>query len=129
MVFVFKMVSDICTRLLQEEWRLYELNEVPEDEGIYVIGIQSGLPRKPKVLYVGRTNNFRRRLREHTTQNLRIDEFLKERISMGKGEDLRVKWIEERNDDLTEKAYICCIAHKLKYWPRFNIRGSCLAKV
>ena len=126
MVFVFKMVSDICTRLLEEEWRLYELNEVPEDEGIYVIGIQSGLSGEPNVLYVGRTNNFRRRLREHTTQNLRIDEFLKERISMGKGGKLRVKWIEERNDDLTEKVYICCIAHKLNYWPRFNIRGSCL---
>ena len=129
MAFVFKMVSNICTRLLQKNWRYYELEKVPEDEGIYVIGIQSDLSEEPKVLYVGRTNNFRRRLREHTTQNLRIDEFLKEHISMGKGEDLRVKWIKEINDDHTEKGYICCIAHKLKYWPRFNIRGSCLAKV
>ena len=123
MAFVFKMVSNICTRLLQKKWKLYELEKVPEDEGIYVIGIKSDLPREPEVLYVGRTNNFRRRLREHTTQNLTIDNFLKKQISSERRNYLRVKWIKEINDDHTEKEYICCIAHKLEYWPRFNIRG------
>ena len=123
MAFVFKMVSNICTRLLQKNWRNYELEEVPEDKGIYVIGIISDPSEEPEVLYVGRTNNFRRRLREHTTQNLTIDEFLKEQISSDGGNDLRVKWIKEINDDHTEKEYINCISHKLNYWPRFNIRG------
>lgn len=123
MAFVFKMVSKICTRLLQKKWKHYELEKVPKDEGIYVIGIKLELSGEPEVLYVGRTNNFRRRLREHTTQNLTIDEFLKKQISSDGGNDLRVKWIKEINDDHTEKEYINCIYHKLKYWPRFNIRG------
>lgn len=33
------MVSNICTRLLKKEWRLYELDRVPHLEGIYIIGI------------------------------------------------------------------------------------------
>ena len=123
MAFVFKMVSNICTRLLQKNWRYYELEEVPEDKGIYVIGIISDPIKEPEVLYVGRTNNFRRRLREHTTQNLTIDMFLQKQISRGRWNYLRVKWIKEINDDHTEKKYINCISHKLNYWPRFNIRG------
>ena len=123
MAFVFKMVSNICTRLLQKNWRYYELEEVPEDKGIYVIGIISDPIKEPEVLYVGRTNNFRRRLREHTTQNLTIDKFLQKQISSERRNYLRVKWIKEINDDHTEKQYINCISHKLNCWPRFNIRG------
>ena len=45
-----------------------------------------------------------------------------EQFEKNKGRDLRVKWIEEKNDDHTEKEYIDWIAKKLGYWPEYNIR-------
>ena len=120
------MVSNICTRLLKKEWRLYELDRVPHLEGIYIIGItgrnKSDSYDETNVLYVGRTNDVHRRLGEHTRQNLKIDEFVKNQFEKNKGRDLRVKRIEEKNDDHTEKEYIDCIAKKLGYWPEYNIR-------
>ena len=120
------MVSNICTRLLKKEWRLYELDQVPHLEGIYITGItgrnKSDSYEETNVLYVGRTNDVHRRLGEHTRQNLKIDEFVKNQFKKNKGKDLRVKWIEEKNDDHTEMEYIKCIAKELGYWPEYNIR-------
>ena len=123
---MFKLVSNICTRLLKKEWRLYKLDQVPHPEGIYIIGItgrnKSDSYEETNVLYVGRTNDVHRRLGEHTRQNLKIDEFVKNQFEKNKGKDLRVKWIEEKNDDHTEMEYIKCIAKELGYWPEYNIR-------
>lgn len=121
------MVSNICQRLLNKEWRRYELDRVPHEEGIYVIGILTGIPQfrffgEPKVLYVGRTNDFHRRLAEHKRKNQKIDEFVKEEFEENDGEDLRIKWIKDENEDFVEKEYIECIARKLGYWPKYNIR-------
>lgn len=121
-------VSNICERLLEKKWKPYDLENVPQGiEGIYVIGILSGTQQwqlfgEPTVLYVGRTNDVHRRLGEHKRQNLKIDQFVKEEFEENGGEDLRVKWIKERNEDAKEKEYIECIAHKLGYRPNFNIR-------
>ena len=121
-------VSRICDRLLKKKWKLYDLQQVPPIEGIYVIGILTGVPLQrqqfgePEVLYVGRTNNVHRRLGEHMRQSLKIDEFIKDEFQDNGGVDLRVKWIEENDDESTEKEYIECIAHKLGYWPKYNIR-------
>ena len=123
-----KMVSNICQKLLEKEWMTYDIENVPRGiEGIYCIGILSGAPPQlrlgePTVLYVGRTNDVHRRLAEHKRQNLKIDEFVKEEFEENEGEDLRVKWVKERNEDATEKEYIECIAHKLKYWPKYNMK-------
>lgn len=114
------MVSNICTRLLKKEWMLYELDQVPHLEGIYIIGIAGR--NNTNVLYVGRTNNVHRRLGEHTRQNLAIDEFVKNQFRKNNGKDLRVKWIKEKNDNHTETGYRKCIAEKLEYWPNYNIR-------
>ncbi len=121
------MVSNICERLLEKVWRPYDLENVPKIEGIYCIGVLSGVPQwqmfgEPKVLYVGRTNDVHRRLGEHKRQNLQIDEFVKEEFEENGGEYLRVKWIKEKNDDATEKDYIICMKNKLGYWPKYNIR-------
>lgn len=84
------MVSNICTRLLKKEWRLYELDRVPHLEGIYIIGItgrnKSDSYEETNVLYVGRTNDVHRRLGEHTRQNLKIDEFVKNNLRRTRGE-------------------------------------------
>ena len=49
-----KMVSSICQRLLDKQWKPYELEMIPQVEGIYLIGRTD--PRQdPEVLYVGRT--------------------------------------------------------------------------
>ena len=122
------MVSNICQRLLEKEWKAYDIEDVPEGiEGIYCIGKLSGAPQQlqlgePTVLYVGRTNDVHRRLAEHKQQNLKIDEFVKEEFEKNGGENLRVKWVTEKNKEATEKQYIECIAHKLNYWPEYNIK-------
>ena len=124
------MVSNICEKLLEKEWRAYDIENIPLGiEGIYCIGMLSGAPRQlqlgePTVLYVGRTNDVHRRLAEHKRQNLKTDEFLKAEFEENEGEDLRVKWIKENNKEATEKEYLHCIAHKLKYWPKYNIKHS-----
>ena len=50
------MVSSICQRLLNKQWKLYELENVPSIQGIYLIGVTVPL-QDPKVLYVGRSND------------------------------------------------------------------------
>lgn len=119
--------SNICQRLLQKKWRSYDLENVPRGiEGIYCIGILSGVQQwrfgEPEVLYVGRTNDVHRRLTEHKRQNLQIDQFVKDEFEENGGEDLRVKWVKEKNQETKEKDYIECIANKLGYWPKYNVR-------
>ena len=120
------MVSNICRRLLEKVWRPYDLENIPDVQGIYVIGILTGIQQQqfgePIVLYVGRSNDVHRRLAEHKRKHLKIDEFVKEQFAENGGEDLRVKWIKENDDETTEKQYIECIADKLGYWPKYNIK-------
>ena len=115
------MTSTICTRLLNKEWRLYEVDEIPHLEGIYVIGLTHPF-EEPEVVYVGRSNDVHRRMVEHKRQDLAVDVFVQEQFAENGGEDLRVKWIKEHNPEATESQYIECIAQKLGYWPRYNIR-------
>ena len=124
------MTSRICDRLLKKNWKTYDVDEVLHGvEGIYVIGILSWVKiqqllvlGEPKVLYVGRSNDVHRRLGEHKNQKLKIDQFVREQFEENGGENLRVKWVEEKNEDTKEKLYLDCIAHKLGYWPEYNIR-------
>lgn len=115
------MVSPICQRLLNKIWRQYELDDVPHIKGIYVIGITVPLD-VPEVLYVCRTNDMHRRMAEHKRKHLAIDEFVKQQFEFNDGEDLRIKWVHERNDNHREREYRECIAKKLRYWPKYNIQ-------
>ena len=74
------------------------------------------------VLYVGRTNDVHRRLVEHKRQYLKIDLYVKEEFEENGGENLRIKWIKEKNQETKEKEYLECIANKLGYWPKYNMR-------
>ena len=115
------MVSSICQRLLNKIWRQYDLDGVPHLQGIYLIGETVPL-QDPEVLYVGRSNDVHRRLGEHKRQDLAIDEYVREQFKLNDGAYLRIKWVQDENDNHVEREYRECIANKLGYWPRYNIQ-------
>lgn len=115
------MTSSICTSLLNKVWRAYEVDEIPHIEGIYIIGITHPFG-DPEIVYVGRSNDVHRRMVEHKRQDLAIDEFIKKQFEYNDGEQLRVKYIKEKNPETKESEYIECIADKIGYWPRYNMR-------
>lgn len=115
------MVSSVCQRLLNKQWKLYKVGDVPHIEGIYLIG-RTDPGKDPEVLYVGRSNDVHRRMVEHRNQDLAIDKYVREQVELNRGENLRIKWIHEKNTNKREKMYRNCIANKLGYWPRFNIQ-------
>ena len=116
-----KMVSSICQRLLDKQWELYEVEDVPHIEGIYLIG-RTDPGQDPEVLYVGRTNDVHRRMEEHKRQDLDIDRYVQEQFELNNGKYLRIKWIREINTHHRERQYHECIADKLGYWPKYNIQ-------
>ena len=115
------MTSNICQCLLDKGWRsyAYDLPDVPEAEGIYAIGHVNGT-----VLYVGRSNQMRMRLRQHKygQSHLAIDQFIKEEFARNAGINLRIKWVEDPNHKGVEGACLDCIASKLGFWPKYNIQ-------
>lgn len=96
------MVSSVCQRLLNKQWKLYNVGDVPQIEGIYLIG-RTDPEQDTKVLYVGRSNDVHRRLVEHRRQDLAIDNYVREQVQLNRGEDLRIKWIHEENTNQREK--------------------------
>ena len=116
------MVSSICQRLLDKQWKPYEVENVPSIQGIYLIG--EAVPfQDPKVLYVGRSNDVHRRMGEHKRKDLAIDQYVQEQFQLNNGKYLRIKWIPEINTDHRERQHRECIAKKLDYRPRYNIQN------
>lgn len=115
------MAARICNRLINKVWHDYaDLSNVPEEEGIYVIGEEArdGVT----YLYIGHSVNVQRRLKEHRYQTLEIDEFIKEQFDRNGGTQLRIKWVLEENSRRSEGEYLRCIEMKLGYQLRFNVR-------
>ncbi|KAL9956744.1 hypothetical protein ACROYT_G038271 [Oculina patagonica] len=114
------MASNICQRLLNKVWKSYanDLREAPQVEGIYTIGLVRG--NDVRYIYVGHSNDIRRRLQEHKSQNLAIDEFVKQQFVLNSGQNLRIKWVKERNGECVEGQYLDCMHQKLGYWPDYN---------
>lgn len=120
------MAGQICQRLIRKVWRsyAYDLENVPEDEGIYVIGLEEARDRVT-YLYLGHSNNIHRRLQEHKCQSLDIDEFIKEQFRKNRGTRLRIKWVLEPDSKLDEGEYLHCIEQKVGHL-KYNIkRGNC----
>ncbi len=115
------MASNICQHLLNKVWRSYanDLDEAPEDEGIYTIGLVQP-DGNVWHIYVGHSTNIRRRLRQHKCQNLAIDKFVKLQFTLYNGQNLVFKWVKERNGQCVEGFFLNCMSSKLGYWPEFN---------
>lgn len=118
------MAGQICQRLVNKLWRSYaeDLENVPEAEGIYVIGLEEARG-SVTYLYAGRSVNIHRRLREHKRQTLAIDKVIKKQFRENGGARLRIKWVLESNSRLNEGHYIRCIEEKVGYPLILNING------
>ena len=119
---VFQMASRICNSLLSKAWKSYanDLDEAPHTQGIYTIGLKRA--GDVRYIYVGHSKDVRRRLQEHKSQTLAIDEFVKEQFRSNGGQNLRIKWVEETNGRCVEGDYLECMHQKLGYWPDYNIK-------
>lgn len=119
------MAGKICQRLVNKVWHSYaeDLENVPEAEGIYVIGLEDARD-SVTYLYVGHSVNIHRRLCEHKHQTLAIDEVIKQQFKENGGAKLRIKWVLESNSKLNEGQYIRCIKEKIGYRPILNIKGG-----
>lgn len=113
-----EMAASICQRLINEVWKSYtdDLDEAPKEEGIYAIGFEEDY------IYVGHSNNIRRRLREHKYQQLYIDEFIQEQFNEDGGINLGIKWVQRPVSTCVEGQYLECLKKKLGYWPKYNIK-------
>ena len=56
-----------CDDLLKKPWQKYDIksSSAPEKPGIYAIGQKGNNGEETKYLYVGQSNNMKRRLQEH----------------------------------------------------------------
>lgn len=115
-----QMYSSICGSLLSGAWRSYadDLDKAPHSEGVYTIGVmQAGDVR---YIYVGYSKDIRRRLQQHKSQTLAIDQFVKDQFRSNGGKDLRFKWVKVTNAKCAEGNYLECMQGKLGYWPEYN---------
>ena len=118
-VLCYQVSSNICLRLVNEIWRsyAYDLDNVPEVEGIYAIGDEDGT-----VLYVGHSMQMRTRLHQHKYGQEGIDKFVKGKFARNGGINLQIKWVEGGNDICVEGENLEYIASNLGYMPQYNIR-------
>lgn len=121
--FISQMASDICRQLIDKEWSSYadDLENVPQVEGIYTIGIRRA-NRQVQYLYVGHSINIHRRLMEHKRQTLKIDVFVKKQFKENGGRKLGIKWVEKKNSKRKEGVYIDCMEENLGYRLKYNIK-------
>lgn len=120
-LFIPQMASNICQRLINKVWKSYatDLDKAPHAEGIYTIGFNQS--EDVRYIYVGHSKDVHRRLQEHKSQTLAIDEFVKKQFSScNDGKNLRIKWVEETNGKCVEGEYLECMEKKLGYWPNYN---------
>lgn len=114
------MASSICESLLSKTWRSYanDLDKAPHAEGIYAIAFKGSAD--VRYIYVGHSKDISRRLQQHKSQTLAIDEFIKEQFRSNGGENLRFKWVEVTDGKCAEGEYLKCMQKKLGYWPEYN---------
>lgn len=116
------MAGTICQRLINKVWRSYacDLDKVENKEGIYVIGKEC----RGDVIYwyIGHSKNVKRRLRQHKSQSLYIDQLIKAEFEKNGGANLRIKWVFEPNSKRKEGEYQGCLEGKLGYVLCGNIK-------
>lgn len=104
------MASRICNSLLSKAWKSYanDLDEAPHTDGIYAIGLKRA--GDVRYIYVGHSRDIRRRLQQHKSQTLAIDEFVKEKFRSNGGHNLRIKWVEETTGRCVEGDYLLSVS-------------------
>ncbi|XP_068738677.1 uncharacterized protein [Montipora capricornis] len=119
------MGGKVCDKLAKTPWKKYDVTRVPKIKGIYAIGqkIQS---KKTECLYIGRSNDIKRRLQEHKapTPKQDIGKIVAGKFKQGKQSELRIKYVSEHKQKLKEGAYIDCMIKKNKYRPLLNKRAG-----
>lgn len=119
------MSDQVSKKLTKEHWRKYDTSSVPEKPGIYAIGekIYNG---ETTWLYVGRSNDLKRRLDEHKTPTPQqvIDLQVAGRFQQKQESKLRIKAVPEERQKALEGAYIDGITKKIGYRPVLNLRGG-----
>ena len=119
------MSDQVCKKLTQQHWRKYDTSKVPKKPGIYAIGekLHNG---DTACLYVGRSNNLKRRLNEHKTPTpqQRIDCQVAGRFQQHQKSKLRIKAVPEKRQKTLEGAYINGITKKMGYRPVLNMRAG-----
>ena len=119
------MAKEVCDKLIDKRpWAKYtDADEIPSEEGIYVIGVKIKGQRAIVYLYLGRSKDLRKRVKEHKYGSQEIDQFVKLNFQWNDGKDLRVKWIYEPKHKDKETAYIKCVEKKLGYDLKYNKIG------
>lgn len=120
------MADQVCDELIyRRPWVKYteDANEIPHEEGIYVIGVKREGRRDIQYLYLGRSEDVHKRLIQHKHGIQEIDEFVMENFQENDGIYLRVKWIKEPKPKEKETPYINCVEQKLGYELIYNKIG------
>ena len=119
------MSDQVCKKLTKEHWRKYDTSSIPEKPGIYAIGekLYNG---KTAWLYVGRSNDLKRRLDEHKTPTPQqvIDLQVAGRFQQHQESKLRIKAVPEKRQKALEGAYIDGVTKKIGYRPVLNMRAG-----
>lgn len=116
-----EMRGQVCDKLSKTPWQKYDVTPVPRMLGIYAIGQNVG-GKETKYLYIGRSNDVKRRLQEHKTPTPQqdIDKRVAGIFKQHKESELRIKYVSEQKQKSKEGAYIECMTKKNKNRPVLN---------
>ena len=120
-----EMRGQVCDKLSKTPWQKYDVTPVPKMPGIYAIGQNVG-GKETKYLYIGRSNDVKRRLQEHKTPTPQqdIDKRVAGKFKQHKESELRIKYVPEKKQKSKEGAYIECMTKKNKNRPVLNKRAG-----
>ncbi|XP_078346129.1 uncharacterized protein LOC144631554 [Oculina patagonica] len=121
LIVLGKTNAQICDKLSKNHWLPYDVSSVDKVPGIYAIGEKRG--SETKYLYVGRSNDVKRRLQEHKSQKKQdIDKRVASKFKQHKESDLRIKYVPEQRQKTKEGAYMQCMKEKIGKRPELNKR-------
>ncbi len=119
------MAGQICKELSEKPWIPYDTSLVQNGPGIYVIGEKKG--KQTQYQYVGRSNDVKRRLQEHTNQKQQdVDKWLAGKREQNRESEVVIKYVSEARQKSLEGKYMQCLTNKNGYRPVLNKReGDC----
>ena len=86
------MRSQVCDKLSERPWQKYDTSSVP---GIYAKGEKKVGSKKIEYMYVGRSEDMKRRLQQHKgpTPQQDIDQRVARKFKQQKESELRIKYV------------------------------------